>query len=74
MAANAYLTPGTKPRQVWAHAHALMVSQVYGYALIKNGRYAKVAYPMEGYSDDVAGRSFHHGQWCAFQLMMIRDL
>lgn len=36
--------------------------QVFGYALIKNDRCAKVAYPMDGYSDDVAGRSFHHGE------------
>lgn len=38
-------------------------SKVYGYALYKNGTYAQVAYPTEGYSADVAGRSFHHGRF-----------
>jgi hypothetical protein len=37
--------------------------QVYGYALYKSGKYACVKYPMEGYSEDVAGRSFHHGRF-----------
>jgi len=37
--------------------------KVYGYALYKNGKYACVKYPMEGYSQDVAGRSFHHGRF-----------
>lgn len=37
--------------------------KVYGYALYKNGRYACIKYPMEGYSADVAGRSFHHGRF-----------
>lgn len=37
--------------------------QVYGYAIYKNGKYAAVKYPMEGYSEDVAGRSFHHGRF-----------
>lgn len=36
--------------------------QVYGYALFKGGQQAVVRYPMEGYSADVAGRSFHHGR------------
>ncbi len=40
--------------------------QVYGYCLIKDGREAKVAYPTEGFDDDIAGRSFHHGR-CAAQ-------
>jgi hypothetical protein len=38
-------------------------AQVYGYALYKNGKFACVKYPMEGYSADVAGRSFHHGRF-----------
>ena len=37
--------------------------QVFGYALYKGGRYARVKYPTEGYSGDVAGRSFHHGRF-----------
>lgn len=35
--------------------------QVHGYALYKDGQYAPVKYPTDGYSSDVAGRSFHHG-------------
>lgn len=35
--------------------------KVHGYALYKDGQYAPVKYPTEGYSSDVAGRSFHHG-------------
>lgn len=35
--------------------------QVYGYALFKNGKRAAIKYPTEGFSEDVAGRSFHHG-------------
>ncbi|KAI8470182.1 MAG: SE-domain-containing protein [Monoraphidium minutum] len=37
--------------------------KVYGYALYKAGRYACIKYPMDGYSPDVAGRSFHHGRF-----------
>jgi hypothetical protein len=37
--------------------------QVHGYAIYKNGEYAAVRYPTEGYSADVAGRSFHHGRF-----------
>ncbi len=36
---------------------------MYGYALFKDSKEAVVAYPMEGYSKDVAGRSFHHGRF-----------
>ncbi|GBG66439.1 hypothetical protein CBR_g61482 [Chara braunii] len=38
---------------------------VYGYALLKDGREAKVGYPLprETYGKDVAGRSFHHGRF-----------
>lgn len=39
------------------------LSQVYGYALFKDSREAVVGYPMEGFSEDVAGRSFHHGRF-----------
>lgn len=35
--------------------------KVRGYAIIKGDNHAQVKYPTEGYSDDVAGRSFHHG-------------
>ncbi|KAL6762302.1 SE-domain-containing protein [Haematococcus lacustris] len=37
--------------------------KVYGYALFKNGQHAVVRYPMEGQTEDVAGRSFHHGRF-----------
>lgn len=37
--------------------------KVYGYAMFKSGKQAAVKYPMEGYSPDVAGRSFHHGRF-----------
>ena len=37
-------------------------SQVHGYALFKDGKCAVIKYPVEGLSDDVAGRSFHHGE------------
>lgn len=37
--------------------------RVVGYALFKGGRDAKVGYPLEGYGDDIAGRSFHNGRF-----------
>lgn len=37
--------------------------KVHGYALFKNGGSAVVKYPTEGFSEDVAGRSFHHGRF-----------
>ncbi|KAG2429450.1 hypothetical protein HYH02_014032 [Chlamydomonas schloesseri] len=37
--------------------------KVHGYALFKGERQAVVRYPVEGYSADVAGRSFHHGRF-----------
>lgn len=37
--------------------------QVYGYALFKAGKWAGVEYPKEGFAEDVAGRSFHHGRF-----------
>lgn len=37
--------------------------KVRGYCMFKNGKEAKVAYPVEGMADDVAGRSFHHGRF-----------
>lgn len=40
---------------------AVVLLQVHGYALYKDGTYAPVKYPTDGYSSDVAGRSFHHG-------------
>lgn len=44
----------------WSHGLPL---QVHGYAIYKDGKYAAVRYPTEGYSADVAGRSFHHGRF-----------
>lgn len=37
--------------------------QVYGYAMFKDGVEARVAYPTEGFSGEVAGRSFHNGRF-----------
>ncbi|KAH7298292.1 hypothetical protein KP509_25G035800 [Ceratopteris richardii] len=37
--------------------------RVQGYALFKGGKDTKVGYPLEGYSGDVAGRSFHNGRF-----------
>lgn len=37
--------------------------QVYGYALFKEGKYAKLTYPLQDFSSDVSGRSFHHGRF-----------
>ncbi|KAK4477233.1 hypothetical protein RD792_016447 [Penstemon davidsonii] len=37
--------------------------KVYGYTLYKEGRYAKLTYPLKEYSSDVSGRSFHHGRF-----------
>ncbi|WOK95590.1 squalene monooxygenase-like [Canna indica] len=37
--------------------------RVLGYALFKDGKNTKLAYPLEKYHSDVAGRSFHHGRF-----------
>ncbi|GMH45793.1 hypothetical protein BSKO_13756 [Bryopsis sp. KO-2023] len=37
--------------------------KVYGYALFKDGQDCVIKYPTEGMSEDVAGRSFHHGRF-----------
>jgi squalene monooxygenase len=37
--------------------------KVYGYTMFKNGEVATMTYPLEGRSDDVAGRSFHNGRF-----------
>ncbi|KAH8960376.1 hypothetical protein BDL97_06G128700 [Sphagnum fallax] len=37
--------------------------RVFGYALFKGGKDAKVGYPLEGYEEDIAGRSFHNGRF-----------
>ncbi|XP_060676147.1 squalene monooxygenase SE1-like [Ziziphus jujuba] len=37
--------------------------RVYGYALYKDGRDTKLPYPLEKFSSDVAGRSFHNGRF-----------
>ena len=37
--------------------------KVYGYAMYKDGGEALVGYPLEGRGDDVAGRSFHNGEF-----------
>lgn len=36
---------------------------VYGYALYKDGKNARLSYPLEKFSSDVAGRSFHNGRF-----------
>ncbi|XP_061989952.1 squalene monooxygenase SE1-like [Rosa rugosa] len=37
--------------------------KVFGYALYKDGKDTKLSYPLEKYSADVAGRSFHNGRF-----------
>ncbi|PRQ22086.1 putative squalene monooxygenase [Rosa chinensis] len=37
--------------------------KVFGYALYKDGKDTKLTYPLEKYSSDVAGRSFHNGRF-----------
>ena len=37
--------------------------KVYGYAMYKDGGEALGGYPLEGRGDDVAGRSFHNGEF-----------
>ncbi|KAL6193872.1 hypothetical protein ACLB2K_034956 [Fragaria x ananassa] len=37
--------------------------KVFGYALYKDGKDTKLTYPLEQYSSDVAGRSFHNGRF-----------
>lgn len=37
--------------------------RVIGYALYKDGRDAKLPYPLENFHSDVAGRSFHNGRF-----------
>ncbi|KAL0383929.1 UNVERIFIED_CONTAM: Squalene monooxygenase SE1 [Sesamum radiatum] len=43
--------------------HGIDSQQVYGYALYKEGKYAKLTYPLKEFSSDVSGRSFHHGRF-----------
>ncbi|KAF9621517.1 hypothetical protein IFM89_022535 [Coptis chinensis] len=37
--------------------------RVLGYALFKDGQHAKLAYPLDKFHSDVAGRSFHNGRF-----------
>ncbi|XP_059437374.1 squalene epoxidase 3-like [Corylus avellana] len=37
--------------------------RVLGYALFKDGKSAKLSYPLEKFNSDVAGRSFHNGRF-----------
>ncbi|KAF5731882.1 Squalene monooxygenase [Tripterygium wilfordii] len=37
--------------------------RVFGYALYKDGKSAKLSYPLQSFSSDVAGRSFHNGRF-----------
>ncbi|CAL5434214.1 unnamed protein product [Camellia sinensis] len=37
--------------------------RIIGYALYKDGRDAKLPYPLENFGSDVAGRSFHNGRF-----------
>ncbi|KAI4299214.1 hypothetical protein L6164_032694 [Bauhinia variegata] len=37
--------------------------RVFGYALYKDGKNAKLAYPLEKFDSDVSGRSFHNGRF-----------
>lgn len=37
--------------------------KVFGYALYKDGKNTKLAYPLENFDSHVSGRSFHHGRF-----------
>ncbi|XP_027094267.1 squalene monooxygenase SE1-like isoform X2 [Coffea arabica] len=37
--------------------------RVFGYALFKDGKRTRVAYPLEKFDSDVSGRSFHNGRF-----------
>lgn len=37
--------------------------RVYGYALFKDGKRIRLAYPLEKFHEDVSGRSFHNGRF-----------
>ncbi|KAF2324991.1 hypothetical protein GH714_022106 [Hevea brasiliensis] len=37
--------------------------QVFGYALFMDGKHTQLAYPLEKFHSDVAGRSFHNGRF-----------
>lgn len=37
--------------------------RVLGYALFKDGKNARLSYPLEKFNSDVAGRSFHNGRF-----------
>lgn len=37
--------------------------RVYGYALFKDGKRIRLAYPLEKFHTDVSGRSFHNGRF-----------
>lgn len=37
--------------------------RVFGYALFKDGKHTQLAYPLEKFHSDVAGRSFHNGRF-----------
>lgn len=37
--------------------------RVFGYALYKDGKNTKLSYPLESFSSDVCGRSFHNGRF-----------
>ncbi|XP_061336398.1 squalene monooxygenase SE1-like [Gastrolobium bilobum] len=37
--------------------------KVFGYALYKDGKNTKLSYPLENFSSDVSGRSFHNGRF-----------
>ncbi|ESW32951.1 hypothetical protein PHAVU_001G031600 [Phaseolus vulgaris] len=37
--------------------------QVFGYALFKDGKHTRLAYPLEKFHSDISGRSFHNGRF-----------
>ncbi|XP_022158631.1 squalene monooxygenase-like [Momordica charantia] len=37
--------------------------QVFGYALYKDGKHTKLAYPLQNFDSHVSGRSFHNGRF-----------
>lgn len=53
-------------KRLFTHADCLEgidAQRVRGYALFKEGRDAKVGYPLDGYGNNITGRSFHNGRF-----------
>ena len=44
-------------------ADTVLCLQVFGYCIFKNGKEAKIDYPIQGFAEGTAGRSFHNGRF-----------